>query len=160
MNPMKPHSYRIASLLTAALALTVLPALRAHDHDGDSKFKMMDTDGDGRVSRAEHAAGAKQMFEQMDTNHDGYVTADEMEAFHHAKMAKDDDDKDRDEHAQREMSAAEKIKVIDTDGDGKISAAEHAAGSEKMFDKMDANHDGFLSKEEMEEGHKMMKKDQ
>jgi hypothetical protein len=41
---------------------------------------MMDTNGDGKISRAEHAAGAKQMFAQCDANRDGIVTAAEMDA--------------------------------------------------------------------------------
>ena len=53
---------------------------------------------------------------------------------------------------------AEKIKEIDQNNDGKLTAAEHAAGTEKMFDKMDTNHDGFISKEECAEGMKLMKK--
>ena len=58
------------------------------------------------------------------------------------------------------MSAAEKIKVINTNGDGILSAEEHAAGSESMFEKMDTNHDSALSVEEIDAGHlrMMMKK--
>ena len=57
------------------------------------------------------------------------------------------------------MSSAEKIKVIDTNGDGALSAEEHAAGSKMMFEKMDTDKDGFLTKAEMTAGHhKLMKK--
>ena len=58
------------------------------------------------------------------------------------------------------MKSADKIKAMDTDGDGKLSAAEHAAGAKEMFGKMDKSGDGNLSKTEMNEGHdKMMSKD-
>ena len=57
------------------------------------------------------------------------------------------------------MSSAEKIKVVDTNGDGMLTADEHAVGSKRMFDKMDTDKDGFVSKAELEAGHaKMMKK--
>jgi hypothetical protein len=51
------------------------------------------------------------------------------------------------------MSAADKIKTIDVNGDGAISAAEHEAGSRAMFTKMDADHDGKLSAAELQAGH-------
>lgn len=41
----------------------------------------MDLDGDGVVTAAEHAAGARALFEHMDLNHDGRVTRAEMIAF-------------------------------------------------------------------------------
>lgn len=57
------------------------------------------------------------------------------------------------------MSSAAKIKVIDTDGDGILTAAEHAAGSKTMFDRMDSNKDGYVSKSEFAAGHaNMMRK--
>ncbi len=57
-----------------------------------------------------------------------------------------------------DMSAAEKIKVIDTDSDGILEATEHAAGSSSMFEKMDTDKDGFLSKAEFAAGHASMLK--
>jgi Ca2+-binding EF-hand superfamily protein len=58
-----------------------------------------------------------------------------------------------------DMSAAEKIKTVDANGDGVLTAEEHAAASAAMFGKMDTDKDGFLSKEEMAAGHaSMMKK--
>jgi hypothetical protein len=52
-----------------------------------------------------------------------------------------------------EMSSAEKIKTIDTNGDGVLTADEHAAGAKAMFDKMDADDDSYVTKSEMKAGH-------
>jgi Ca2+-binding EF-hand superfamily protein len=136
-------------IVACSLALCALPDALA-DHAADKHFKLMDANGDGRISRAEHTAGAKKMFAQCDANHDGVVTAAEMETSLAAQGEKS---------GKHDKTAAEKIQVIDQNGDGKLTAAEHAAGTEKMFSKMDKNGDGFLSKEECDEGMKMMKKD-
>ena len=45
---------------------------------------------------------------------------------------------------------------MDTNHDGSVSAAEHAAFAQSMFDKMDANHDGMVSKAEMDAGMQSM----
>lgn len=127
-------------------ALLLVPMLATA---GDDKMSKMDTDGDGAVSSAEHAAGAKKMFAEMDANKDGQVTAAEMDARWAAKANKDGKD-------HMKMSSADKIKEIDTDGDGRISAAEHAAGSQKMFAKMDADGDGKVTSAEMQAGHDKM----
>ena len=114
---------------------------------GDPMWKTMDANGDGKISPEEHAAGASRMFATMDANGDGRVTAEEMAAAHGKVTGA--------RPAPGEMTAAEKIKVIDTDGDGVLSAAEHTAGSKAMFDRMDTDKDGFLSKAEMAAGHAM-----
>lgn len=118
------------------------------ERKSDAHFKAMDTDGDGKLSPEEHAAGAKRMFDTMDANKDGKVTANEMDAAHEKvtgqKVAKSD------------LSSADKIKAVDANGDGVLTAEEHAAGSKKMFDKMDTNKDGFLSQDEVAAGHEKM----
>ncbi len=117
----------------------------------DAEFMKMDTNKDGKISADEHAAGAKKMFDTMDANKDGKVTATEMEATHQRVTGR--------KAAKSDMSAVDKIKVIDTDGDGVLTAEEHAAGSSAMFEKMDTDKDGFLSKDEFAAGHAgMMKK--
>jgi Ca2+-binding EF-hand superfamily protein len=132
-------------MIVALGAVLMLPAL-AMARDKAAKMDKMDANNDGVVTSAEHAAGAQQMFTAMDANKDGYVTAAEMDA-HWAAKGKTD------QAAKMKMSSADKIKEIDTDGDGRISAAEHSAGSAKMFAKMDANGDGKLTAAEMQAGH-------
>jgi Ca2+-binding EF-hand superfamily protein len=151
-NPMKHSKNHLATslIMTCGLALAALPGAFAKDQDAESKFKSMDTDGDGRVSRAEHAAGATLMFNSMDANHDGMVTADEMDAANSLKGKKVD---------RSAKTSAEKIRMIDQNGDGQLTAAEHTAGSAAMFDKMDTNGDGYLSESELAAGHEMKKKD-
>lgn len=114
------------------------------------EMKAMDSNGDGRISAQEHAAGVGRMFETMDADKDGRVTASEMQAAH-GKVTGG-------KAAAGEMSAAEKIKTIDTNGDGVLTAAEHEAGARRMFEHMDADKDGFLTKDELAAGHSMKMK--
>ena len=117
----------------------------------DAEFKTMDTNKDGKVSADEHAAASKRMFDTMDANSDGTVMAAEMDAAHQRVTGK--------KAGPSDMSAADKIKVVDSDGDGSLTAEEHAAGSRAMLEKMDTNKDGFLTQGELAAGHaSMMKK--
>ncbi|WP_173119655.1 EF-hand domain-containing protein [Pseudaquabacterium terrae] len=125
---------------TAVAARTAAPA----------EFAAMDADRDGRLTPAEHAAAAAKMFAAMDANHDQRITAAEMQAATKRLTGRAPRAKD--------LSAAEKIKVIDTDGDGVLSAAEHAGGSRSMFVAMDTDKDGYLSRGEFVAGHAQMLK--
>jgi Ca2+-binding EF-hand superfamily protein len=168
----------VMSICSLALAGTAL-AGGGKQHSGVGAFKMMDTNNDGKISATEHGTGAKKMFEMMDANKDGKVTVEEMEAAQTAMMGKargttstamgdktipETADKPVTEKGPMDktghmMSAADKIKVVDTDGDGVLSAQEHEAGARSMFEKMDTDKDGNLTKNEMTAGHnKMMTK--
>ena len=95
-------------------------AVFAHDDmkKGDAMMMKADTNHDGMISAAEHAAYAQQMFNDADSNHDGMISKDEMEAAHkkmraeheamehHGSMHKDDDAKDKAEHAKKESKEA------------------------------------------------------
>lgn len=106
-------------------------------------------DRNGRISAAEHAAGARAMFLAMDADKDGRVTSREMGAAQ-GKVGSG---------RRSGMSSAEKIRVIDSNHDGVLSAEEHQAGSEVMFALMDRNKDGKLTRGEYSAGHaKLLKK--
>ena len=134
---------------TATLASVVFAA-GPKSNAADAEFRAMDTNKDGKLSAEEHATASKKMFDMMDANKDGKVTAAEMTAAHQRVTGK---------KAQKsDMSSADKIKVIDTDGDGILTAEEHAAGSRSMFEKMDTDKDEFLTKSELAAGHASMLK--
>ncbi len=64
-------------------------------------------------------------------------------------------------YAGDKASTADKIKMLDTDMDGQVSAAEYTAKSgmtQADFDSIDTNKDGFATAAEMD-AHKAMKKD-
>lgn len=142
--------------------------------DGDSvahEMKMMDSNGDGKISADEHASGARRMFAMMDGNGDGKVTASEMDAAHDkvtghgATRLKDKVGALAEKKgaaaapAASELSAADKIKALDKNGDGVLTAEEHEAGAKMMFGKMDTDQDGALTKSEVAAGHaKMLRK--
>ena len=51
------------------------------DREGRCGMSMADTDGDGRVSKEEHARHADKMFDMMDKNKDGFIDKDEAGAM-------------------------------------------------------------------------------
>lgn len=104
-------------------------------------FAAMDGDGDGAVTIDEHVEGAASMFATMDADADGTVTAAEMDAAQ------------RTLGGDARLASADKIRVVDTNGDGALSATEHALGSRGMFEAMDADGDGRLTAGEMRAGH-------
>lgn len=177
-NPF-PHS---AGLLAGLLLFAAIRLTAGHDEEeGDPRFRQMDTDRDGRLSRSEHAFGVNAVFGEMDADRDGFVTAAELDA--HLSQRKDaairfsvatagagnetalgsgaaraDGSVSQNEVANArtaapaELSAAEKIRLGDRNGDGKLSAAEHAAGASALFARLDADGDGYLSRIECEGG--------
>jgi hypothetical protein len=148
--PMEKTMNGRASLLIAAAVAACLagPGWGQRPASASNEFAAMDTNGDGKVSRQEHAAGARKMFEVMDADGDGTVTAAEMDAAKPRITGR--------QPAPGELTSAEKIKVVDQDQNGALTRAEHAAASRNMFEKMDVNRDESLSAEEMAAGHATM----
>jgi Ca2+-binding EF-hand superfamily protein len=113
--------------------------------DSIAKFKAMDKNGDGKVSREEFP-GRPQMFERVDANKDGVLEASEVKALA-ASVAK-----------AAPAGAAQpgaRIMAMDKDGDGKVSKAEFV-GAPAFFDRLDSDKDGSLTKDEAAQGPKVM----
>jgi Ca2+-binding EF-hand superfamily protein len=104
-----------------------------------------DTDGDGRVSRAEATtAGAErsgEWFDKLDADKDGFVTREEMRQARETRRG-----------AMREKGE-EHFKAADTNADGQLSLDEVQAKMPKMaerFGTLDKDKNGFLSKAELQ----------
>ena len=135
----------VAALMgVAAYAQDTKPPKPPH---GGFDFATLDTDKDGKVTKAEVEAFRAAKVKEMDANGDGKISADEMSAPRIAAVTE-----------RIKTRSADMIKKLDTDGDGQLSAAEMAArpGPEMLFDRIDANKDGAVTQEEVDAARKAM----
>jgi EF-hand domain pair/EF hand len=147
----------VAVVLSAGVGLTALGAAALADK-GPGLFERSDKDGDGFVTKAEFAVGRDVIFGQIDENRDGVLDQAELDKAHQAFRQQ------MEQRAQAEGKELPKkpegdhhgrfMKRLDTDEDGKITAAEFTAAGERMFAKLDDNGDGKLAKDEMPRRHK------
>ena len=100
--------------------------------------------------------GPEQRFEKMDTNQDGKISREEWKGRADAFDRLDtnhDGFLTMDELKQGRQAArqnwAQNLQKMDADHDGRISRQEWQ-GRAEMFDRLDANHDGFLTKDELQ----------
>lgn len=154
---MNTKSLLLLTLGTALLTLTGQAKPEDAPQNGKGKtprnpaqiIERLDADGNGTVSAAEAKGPLAKRFDQVDADGDGEITTQELAQSQEARNGK-------------VREGAQKLKDADTDGNGAISIDEAAeAGLERIvehFDKIDNNGDGEISKEEMRELAKQMKK--
>ena len=139
------YAFGLAALLAGAAVAGDKPT-----SDAPSDTLRGDTDGDGRVSRAEAtAAGAKrsgEWFDKLDQNKDGYITQDEMKQARETRHAMRGDMREKME---------QRFKDADANSDGQLSLDEvqskipHLA---ERFGTLDTDKNGLLSKQELRNG--------
>jgi len=147
-----------------------------------AKFDRADQNRDGYISRSEqdnarasHSAERQaKHFDRFDANGDGVITKDEFASTAEAhkdgrrerrkEFREKRDSTDRQDRMERrkafkerraEHGGKDRWERVDINGDDLISAQEYMSGAEKMFEFLDADGDGQLSKGE---GRKRKKK--
>lgn len=116
-----------------------------HAKQRGERWKALDTDGNGLVSRAEAATHPRlaERFDQLDTNKDGNLSPEEIRAG-------------RGPGRGPGFGGGDPMARLDVNGDGLVDRSE-AAGHprlEQYFDEIDANKDGTLSREELLAAHR------
>ena len=126
------------------------------------------------ITRAQFLANVKARFDAVDTNHDGYLEETEigaaqqkelqqLQSLQQQRMA--DEFKRLDSNHDGKLSKAELaagappvktrtpheiIQQMDKHNLGKVSFADYSAGPLETFSKLDANHDGTVTSEEIQ----------
>ena len=144
---MKNPWLKLSGIGLAAVLGLGAPAVALAGDDAGSKFKSMDTNGDGKISEDEFEAVTDRKFVEMDSNRDGRVTVMEIDNYK-ARVDKEKPAKGWDTR----YSSSEQVKKLDTNGDGSLTEAEFEAGADAKFEAMDTNDDDYLSKTEWEAG--------
>ena len=144
---------------------------------GAMMLKLADANGDGVVTKAEFTAALDQRFAKMDGNKDGKVTVEERQALGQQRIAERFGRIDADKNGQ--ISKAEFTAAATQphdDGhppmgpmggrrggwmagmgkDGPLTKTDFVARPLALFDRIDANHDGRLTAEEMQAARRMM----
>ena len=142
-----------AIALACLLALAAAPAHAEDELPPTSQFfDEYDTNADGKVL-ADEFAGSREVFKLLDKNGDGAITPDELGLpadYKPAprKRAKGGADKapggrNRGGMDKRMEQFRKRLQKMDANQDGRVSKDEWQ-GPEQAFDRMDRNKDGFL----------------
>ena len=111
-------------------------------------FDTMDADKDGKLTYAEMEAHRKVEFAAADTNGDGVLSPEELSARALARF--------QEKLGERTQGM---LDTMDNDGNGSLSEAEMGEGpGMRNFARIDADNDGFVTKEEIQAGMKHHKK--
>jgi Ca2+-binding EF-hand superfamily protein len=142
---------KAAFIFAAVCALSLTPSQSARAGIPGSEalvgliLEEMDLNADGIIDAGEWQSGTAKGFEEIDTNHDGNITEQEIDA-----LSGPISETTGDIGAKLAVVLIKKLMMsLDTNGDKIISKAEYTKGCEAIFKKLDANHDGQISKEEL-----------
>jgi Ca2+-binding EF-hand superfamily protein len=117
-----------------------------------ARFSAMDKDKDGKVGKDEFT-GAPPRFKQIDADKDGALSREEIASFFGSQAGEPakETPKPKDEPARPKAEPAAtplaRFKALDKDGDGRLSKDEFPRP--KVFERLDANADGFLTPAEV-----------
>lgn len=102
-----------------------------------------DANNDGNITREEFLARPNEMFDHLDQNHDGVIQASE-------RPQRPPEGERGGPPGERGGPGRDGPPNVDSNNDGVISRAEFLAGGAARFQRMDANHDGRVTREEAE----------
>jgi Ca2+-binding EF-hand superfamily protein len=126
-------------LLACVLTLSVSPTTHAQvrGETAAERFATLDRNADGEVSKDEYDGTT--LFQALDADHNNRVTVAEVQAL----LGPDKDG---------QLTAADRIRVADLNGDGELSDEEVRRVAEMRFQSLDTDHDEVLTLAELQSG--------
>lgn len=109
-------------------------------HNLAGMLEIYDSNGDGKVDRAEFDKVRAQMFADADRNKTGKLTFEDY-------LAEFEDRLDRRAASVRESSAQQarvRFKALNTGKDGKLTFDEYQVSGKRLFERADSNGDGVV----------------
>ena len=141
--------YSVATLLAITIGTTsIAQNPKGMKMLGMPDFEDLDFNNDGKVSKEEIVKQREIAVRSMDLNGDQKLSSEEL-MQQHAKRA--------------EFSVNRMIKKLDSDGDGSLTFVElensqRIGNLRKMFDRLDKDDDGYISRDEVLRVKKNMRK--
>ncbi len=124
-----------AAVAIAAVSGVAVSANAVSKHwAGGMMMRHMDTNGDGKVTKAEVLPRLTKRFDRVDANSDGKVT--KAEAGEHVRK-------------RVERRVNHMFERLDANGDGTMTKAELESQVDKHFARLDTDKNGEVSREEM-----------
>lgn len=141
------HGNLLALLAAVAFCITAAGVAHASDVEGArAKFRQIDKNGDRAIQFSEIAAARAEIFDRMDINRNGILDNDEIANIR--KVAQS-----HTTGQQRamfgEIDVVERMRLMDTNGDGVLSRTEFAGFVPPHIKAADRNGDATLSIREL-----------
>jgi len=136
------RDHMLRKILLSAVALSLVGGTAAMAQDTDAQADKPAAEAKEGRSLEEFGSRRIDMLKTADTNGDGELSQEELVA-----------------HIQKrefERRARRMARMLDVDGDGKVTIAEIERQHEKRLALMDTNDDGQISQEEMRRAHRFM----
>ncbi|MBI3903533.1 MAG: EF-hand domain-containing protein [Nitrosomonadales bacterium] len=151
---------RLAIVPTLALGFTLAHAEPQACHDMTSSamsgqpdammFRIMDSNGDGMISKSEFRAFHDKRFKEMDANHDGKLSQEELQRDHASHMGNANGTTSGGSMGPGTTHLDERFNAADVNHDGGLDReeAKNMPMLSMYFDEVDTNKDGKVTRQE------------
>jgi len=133
----KPIALRLPGALCLLVCSMTTAQAQAAETTAAARFALLDRNHDGVVTADEY--DGKAVFRELDTNQNYRISLDELQAA----LGPDRDG---------QLSAADRLRVADLNGDRDLSGEEAGRFAHMRFQSLDTNHDEQLDLAEFQRG--------